>query len=414
MPFRRRPTLEVLEDRCVPAVLTVNTLADLAATVSGLVTLRQAIVASETDTTTELGQTGTGDDTIQFAPGLSGTIDLTQFQDVNYGPTALSITDKIMIDGFNGAGGITIAAGPQQPLRLFEVAGTASLTLQGVTLSGGQAVGLAASNNLVYADGGGSADVGGAILNQGQLTILDSTLTGNVAVGNGGLGGAVFNDGGTVAITNSTITANKANGGQDATDPLGGAFGGEGLGGGLFNLSGNVTVLNSTIDGNYADLGGGIYNLGDVIDAGLALNNTIVADNFGTDVVASALDGGSSTTGGAGNLITSQSGYTGSIVSTADPGLLPLGYYGGPTPTMPDVSSSPAAEAGIATLAGGLGTDQRGVGFPRTYSGTVDIGAYESVPPLPPPPPPPPPATIVAGSLTLSGPPTVMVGTPYA
>jgi CSLREA domain-containing protein len=53
-PLRRRPRLEALEDRMEPAVITVTTVADNS-TVDGLVSLREAIVAANTDTGTALG-----------------------------------------------------------------------------------------------------------------------------------------------------------------------------------------------------------------------------------------------------------------------------------------------------------------------------------------------------------------------
>src|SRR5271155_1776767 len=66
-----RPLLEALEARIEMAVLTVNTLLDSSNVGPGLVTLRQAITASEDHTTTALGKTGTGDDTIEFDPALA-------------------------------------------------------------------------------------------------------------------------------------------------------------------------------------------------------------------------------------------------------------------------------------------------------------------------------------------------------
>jgi hypothetical protein len=50
-----------------------------------------------------------------------------------------------------------------------------------------------------------------------------------------------------------------------------------------------------------------------------------------------------------------------------------LGYYGGPTPTIPLLPGSPAIDA--ANAAGCLPTDQRG--YPRPYGAGCDIGAFE-------------------------------------
>src|SRR5262245_57306584 len=80
---RCRPAVEVLEDRVTPATLTVNSLADDTTTGNGLVTLREAIIAANTDTGTEGGGTGSGADVITFAPALiaagDATITLTEF-----------------------------------------------------------------------------------------------------------------------------------------------------------------------------------------------------------------------------------------------------------------------------------------------------------------------------------------------
>ncbi len=55
--------------------------------------------------------------------------------------------------------------------------------------------------------------------------------------------------------------------------------------------------------------------------------------------------------------------------------LAPLGYYGGPTRTMPPLPGSPAIDAGGSTTES---TDQRGL--PRVAGAAVDIGAVEHIP----------------------------------
>ena len=55
-----------------------------------------------------------------------------------------------------------------------------------------------------------------------------------------------------------------------------------------------------------------------------------------------------------------------------------LANNGGPTLTIALKTNSPAINAGNNALASGLAFDQRGTGFPRIISGTVDIGAVES------------------------------------
>src|SRR6516162_4592002 len=74
-------------------------------------------------------------------------------------------------------------------------------------------------------------------------------------------------------------------------------------------------------------------------------------------------------------------GFSGTITSTADPMLGPLGNYGGPTPTLALLAGSPALDTGSnALIPAGVTTDQRG--FPRISNGTVDVGAFESQAPI--------------------------------
>jgi hypothetical protein len=189
----RRPTLEWLEGRNMPATLMVNSLSDAVSPGAGEVTLRQAIVASETGGTTALDQTGTGNDTIVFAPGLAGLIDLAQIGDTSLGPSALVINnnDQLTIDGANGAGGITIERDSSvSNLRLFNVTAGASLTLESLTLANGQATGAnGGGTGLDGGQGGGAAGLGGAVFNAGVLNLVQDSLTGNAA--QGGAGGSI-------------------------------------------------------------------------------------------------------------------------------------------------------------------------------------------------------------------------------
>ena len=60
----------------------------------------------------------------------------------------------------------------------------------------------------------------------------------------------------------------------------------------------------------------------------------------------------------------------------ADPGLAPLGNYGGPTETMALLPGSPAIDAGTNGISGFNipNTDQRGL----PAVGGIDIGSFES------------------------------------
>jgi Cadherin-like domain len=360
-PARFRPQLECLEDRLMPAVITVTSLADNL-TIDSQVTLREAIQAAETDTSVSGSVAGNGADTITFAPSLFAgpqTINLSIKGDIDgtYGDSAFKITTPVTILGPTGANGLTLAGpggnlGDANTMRLFLVSGTGNLTLDHLALTGGRA------------DGEGNDGLGGAIYNLGTLKLTNSTLSGNAAP----LGGGIYNDY-VLTVTNSTVSGNDA-----------------GYGGGIHN-GGFLALLNSTVTTNRADSRGG--GLDHFAGAETVLNNTIVAGNFrGTGTTASdiaaSLEGtvyGFNNligTGGSGDLTNGQNGnLVGVDVATV---LNPtLTFNGGPTKTHALLAgANPAVNAGDnSKVPAGVTTDQRG--FARISGGIVDIGAFEFV-----------------------------------
>jgi hypothetical protein len=245
---RRRFLLrtELLEDRLAPAILSVVSLAD-----SGPGTLRDAILASVYHTTDGLGQTGTGNDTIEFGPlEDGGTINVsTPDPSSGVGPTAFCIgnNDTLVIDAQTYlTKGITIA-GPGG-LRLFDVTKGTNLTLKGLTLTGGDAQGFNGGSG--SQPGGGSAGLGGAIFNQGTLTILDSTLTGNTA--QGGNGGQITSN------QNGGGGAGLGGAGADGALPSIGTPGHGGDGGGPNGGDGAISSFFShSLSGTNGGYGGG-------------------------------------------------------------------------------------------------------------------------------------------------------------
>jgi hypothetical protein len=164
----------------------------------------------------------------------------------------------------------------------------------------------------------GNADNGGAIYNEqsGTLSLNECTLWGNSAVN--GTGGAIYN--GLQDIFASSLSLNQC------------------------TLSGNSAANGSA---------GGIFN--DDSDGDVTtLYNCIVSGNSPLDFVGSFSD-------------------TPNLVG-GNPMLATLGYYGGPTQTMPPLPGSPAIGAGSASS---FSTDQRG--FPRTLGAAPDLGAVEGI-----------------------------------
>jgi predicted outer membrane repeat protein len=207
----------------------------------------------------EIGKAHSGD-TIVFAPSLDGqTITLTSGE--------LDITTKSLTIKGRGANQLTVSG--SHTSRVFEVAGTSTVTLSGLTISNGYSVeggAILDAGTLTVTDctvsGNYATNFGGGIYNSGTLTVNACNLSGNTAVYDGG--GGIYNAG--------TLTVN----GGDVSLNVGGA------GGGIYN-AGTATVAHCTLSGNAAisgniySIGGGIYNAGTagaltVLDSSLILN----------------------------------------------------------------------------------------------------------------------------------------------
>ncbi|MHB8743114.1 MAG: hypothetical protein ACYC9L_08285 [Sulfuricaulis sp.] len=230
------------------ATLTVNSLADNTIAGDGLVTLREAMLASINRTATDLGQTGTGNDTIDLT-GVSGTIALNA--------VLPSITDLITITG-PGAAMLTIqgssghGAGDDGIFFVSDV-----LVMSKVTLAGGTSQGGAGTTVQRDGAGGGASGMGGAVFVNagGKFTADYVTFTGNRAIG--GSGGSTNGPSG-------TFYAGGGGGfGEDApamvNSPAYGVEATRGGNGGPFGNTGGRagTVGNTGYAGNGGDGGGG-------------------------------------------------------------------------------------------------------------------------------------------------------------
>ncbi|HMF20135.1 MAG TPA: hypothetical protein VKE98_23205 [Gemmataceae bacterium] len=204
-----RPTLEALEDRCVPSTLTVTNNLD-----SGKGSLRYEIARAE--------KSAAGKDTIVFAPSLDGqTITLTSGE--------LYITTALTIQG-PGASKLTISG--DNSSRVFDVALNVNVALSGLTISNGFAV----------HDGGG-------IYNLGYLSVSRCVISANQA----DYGGGIYNNN-TLSVSGCVVSNNLAN------------F----AGGGIYNgvnapelIVSNSLFTNNHADniyGPYTDEGGNIFN----------------------------------------------------------------------------------------------------------------------------------------------------------
>jgi hypothetical protein len=369
-------------------------------------------------------------DTIEFAPGLNGqTITLTS--------GVITINDSITITG-PGASELTVSGNNNG--EIFSIGGSASVTVSGLSLTGGNGfnpgaftIGGGAINNfgilsVVNCDifGNTTSISGGGICNQpgGNLTVTNCTITRNSAPDNAGGGIASFT--GTTMVISSNISNNSAglSGGGIANDsnPDNPSTGpgtmtvidstisnNTGLVGGINNPNGGtLTMKNCTISGNQATQtthgggiengvgstatitnctifgnstsgnGGGINNSGSTTGV-VTLLNTIVAGN-------TAQSGGNDCDGKINsqghNLIQNTTGVSG-LLDTDQQGVNPmlgsLANNGGPTATLALLSGSPAIDGGDDSVLSDsvFTTDQRGTGFARKVFTHVDIGAFE-------------------------------------
>jgi hypothetical protein len=235
-------------------------------------TLREAV---------EAANVAAGPDTITFAPGLTGRIELTN---------QLDVADSVRILG-PGSSLLTIDAnGISRSFQSF-FPGT-NLVLSGMTVTGGDTAG--PGGGLVFQNGGtldltdvvftgnvaaegGAADISNVT---GPITVTDVVATGNTA--ESGRGGGIDVDTVTLGVTLTGATI------DDNTAPMQG-------GGGLRieEVGGAVTVTSTSIDGNVAgqDVGG------------------LFVDAAGPVTIAdTSVDGNTSTDGDRGGAsITSQS-----------------------------------------------------------------------------------------------------------
>jgi hypothetical protein len=302
-PTRLVPRLEALEDRTLLSTYTVNSLTDTG-TGSGLTGDLRYCITNATS----------GNDTIDFAPGLSGTIQLQSAL-----PT---LNASVAIQG-PGADLLAVKGGFAYSLysyfSIFTVGSAATAQISGLTLADAYHAidneGSVVVNTSILSQNGAPA-----IYNAGSLTVSNSTLSanydaiyniGSVTVSNSTFsannGGAIDNEGSAI-VTDSTFSGNSVDNSTDHTDGLGGAI----------SNSGNLTINNSILSGNkaiggwptgtgtwggyytvspaYNGMGGGIYMAGGT----LSINSSTLADNqaIGGSTVGSGSSAGNGYGGG--------------------------------------------------------------------------------------------------------------------
>lgn len=367
--------------------------------------LREAIEAATTDSTSDGCPAGNGGDTVTLPPA---TYVLTQGQ--------LELTGMITVQGT-----ITATLEAQGWNRVLYIHPDAIVTLLYLDITngrnGGPGGGIANygstlivgstihGNSLGY--GGGH---GGGIYNEGNLTLTNSTVSNNTSglticlsgrCGENGDGGGIYNSG-ILDVGNSTLSGNQA-GSSDCffSRPLTVQCSNGGDGGGIYNAR-ILTVSNSTLSSNSVGSrgctpngncsrrgkGGGLYNVGTLtLDNSTVTNNvsegvynTNPSSRFKNNIIAGNSESGCSgtITSLGNNLIQSSAecSINGDYIHWA-PLIGPLQDNGGPTLTHALNKRSPAIDAGDCTDSTGVKVtlDQRGELRPQR--GGCDIGAYE-------------------------------------
>ncbi len=351
----------------------------------GSVSLREAVKYSPTGSL------------ITFRDTLSG-----QIITLTHAGGDMEIPGALTIDASALPGGLTVSG--NNTSRHFFVASGKSLTLRGLTLTGGNdSVGGGAINVHGTLDlhrcnltGNTSATEGGAIYSTGILRATDCTFSENAAAN---FGGAIIMFSGTAELTRCTLSGNMAgSGGGIWHQPAGtttlshctvvGNRATGGFSGGIVAF-GTLNLLHCTISQNTGNGGGGLFLQS---PATVNVTTSIIAGN--TDPSGNRADilfvnNGATLNASGSNLIGSNESVTtqfpaGPLVGTAaapvDPKLSPLGHFGGPVQTLHPLIGSPAIDA-IVTINPG-GTDARG--FARFVNGDgdaltlLDIGAVEA------------------------------------
>jgi CSLREA domain-containing protein len=391
----RRLRVEVLEDRRLLAVFTVDNLNDEAVTMAGDSpgTLRQAIFDANQ---------ASGPDEIVFAEGLAGTISLIDNE--------LRISDAVSVHG-PGATQLVLEAFDPTPDedngdgdRIFLIDDGATtridVFISGLTLTGGDVTeaggailskeNLSIARSIVTGNSvfgvTGFVSAGGGIYSMGNLAVDDSTISNNVVFHNMLAAGGGIVSSGTFTLSNSTVSGNSARAPS-------GLMGGQALGGGITLGTGtsreirHSTIAENRVSGMVA-LGGGLSLYG--VSPAVVLDHTIVGNNFGSTTAPDI-----SSTGPVQarfSVIESTSGWVlndgGNNILNQDPRLTSdLVNHGGLTPVFALLPGSPAIDAGDPAAVAGTGGlpnfDQRGEPFVRVADGDgnstsiIDIGAYE-------------------------------------
>ena len=269
------------------STITVTTTSDVIAS-DGLCSLREAVIAANTDAAFSDCPGGSGEDVIEFDPSLPVP---AIFALTNTGANEDSaLTGDLDISGIlsiNGAGMDNTILDGLGADRVFEILPAANATITGIRIRNG--------------DPGTGADGGGIAIDlTGRLTLNDSTVISNTATLGGGInvlgllsssnssvtgnqGGGISNDAGLLLLSNVHVTNNSGGYGISSQNGAqmvysGGTVSGN-QGGGIYNATSTATLTDLTVNDNSG--GPGVHNQGTTA-TNLTLANSAVMSNTAT------------------------------------------------------------------------------------------------------------------------------------
>lgn len=349
-----------------------------ACTVS-LCTLRDAVIAANANA---------GADVITLPSNASPyALTIVGANEDNAATGDLDIKGDLTISGGGAASTIIDGGGLD---RIFQILGSAVVTINGITVRNGNVDG---GGGGILSDGGGSLTLndcvvtsnksgppgggisatalvlnrtivsgnecrgsvgGGVFLINGSSSVVNSTVTGNISVQASGGGisvGGGFHVPTTVSIVNSTISSNIAGSGSEA--------------GGIYvDLNSGVTITGSTISGNMSTAdspGGGIYNLGNlqITDCTISGNGSNFGNgagilNLGTLTINASTIRANTTLGKGGGIANSSSLFITNCTISGNTASSGGGLYNFATGTAIVTSATIAGNAAGAGNGGGI------------------------------------------------------------
>ncbi len=353
--------IEGQSDPSIASVLMVTTTAD-DRTVNGNCTLREAIIAANTNKAVDACPAGGYSDTIILGSDIY-SLTLKGNNEDAAATGDLDIKSKITVVG--ASDGQTTIDASRLSDRVFHILGSGNAIISKVTFINGRGYGAGIFNvgtltlNSSTIRNNSTDDGGGGLKNDGQATINSSTISDNSA----SFAAGIFNRG-ILKVNNSTISGNTA----------------QNIGGGIKN-EGTLTLKHTTLTNNTAHQGGGIINF---YYGTVKFQNSIIVGNIAPDEPEFA-DCSDFQSGSLGyNLVGNNTGCptinTDLKVNPADvftTVLGPLQDNGGNILTHALLLGSPALDV-VPLDKCIFAADQRGVARPQ---GTAcDIGAFELEP----------------------------------